>query len=290
MWSALVLAAGHGTRLSPLTREIPKPLLPIGHEPLLARTLRVLHERGASRLVVNSHHLSEKISEFTSGYGLKVHVSHEPELRGTAGGIVAARELLGEGPVLLVNGDIYGEVPVRELLDGAGPGLRLAVAPRARGEGTVGLAADGSVVRLRGQITGEETSGGDYLGMALVGEAARRALPDDGCLVGDYAMPLLLGGGRVDTVLTPISFIDIGTPRDYQGANLAWFRAHPEDCVGSGAELAAGVTLRESVIGAGARVGGRGAVVRSVVLPGAVATAPLSDAIVLPSGQVVSLS
>lgn len=290
MWSALVLAAGYGTRLSPLTDEIPKPLLPIGHEPLLGRTLRALHEGGASRLVVNSHHLSEKISEFASGYGLTVHVSHEPKIRGTAGGIVAAAHALGEGPVLLVNGDIYGELPVRALLGAAGSGLCLAVAPRPRGEGTVGLAADGAVVRLRGQVTGEEARGGDYLGMALVGEEARQALPADGCLVGDYAMPLLASGGRVDTVEVPIHFIDIGTPRDYRDANRAWLRRHPEQAIGAGAELAPGVTLDESVVGPGARVLGTGALVRSLVLPGAVATAPLSDAVVLPSGRVVSIS
>lgn len=290
MWSALVLAAGYGTRLSPLTDEIPKPLLPIGHEPLLARSLRALHEWGARRLVVNSHHLSHKISEFANSYEFTVHVSHEPRIRGTAGGIVAAADALGEGPVLLVNGDIYGEIPVQALLDGAGPGLRLAVAPRARGEGTVGLAVDGSVVRLRGQVTGEEVSGGDYLGMALVGEAARAALPGDGCLVGDFAMPLLRGGGRIDTVSTPIAFIDIGTPRDYQAANLAWLARHPRDAVAPDAELDPGVDLVQSLVGAGARVGGAGSLVRTVVLPGAAATAPLSDAIVLPSGRVVSLS
>src|SRR5690606_3297501 len=91
---ALVLSAGFGTRLAPLTREIPKPLVPLGNRPLLHRTLEKLHELGAERLVVNVHHCADKIINSCNGLLFKVHVVHELNIRGTAGGISGARNLL----------------------------------------------------------------------------------------------------------------------------------------------------------------------------------------------------
>jgi mannose-1-phosphate guanylyltransferase len=290
VFDAMVLAAGLGTRLRPLTDELPKPLLPVGQTPLLGAILDVLREGGAREVVVNTHHLSGKIAAFLGGYDHRIHVSHEPVVLGTAGGIAQARRWLGERPLVLVNGDILGEVPLQALLGAPATGLVLAVRPRPVGQGTVGLGAEGQVVRLRGERFGVEQQGGDYTGMARLDPEALRALPAEGCLVGDYALPLLRRGGAVRSARVEADFLDIGTPRSFLEANLAWLAGTGGPALGRGARVADTVTLSAAVVGAGAEVTGQGALERVVVLPGARARAPLADAVVLPSGRVVAVS
>ena len=87
---AVVLAAGHGTRLRPVTCATPKPLLPVWGEPMLRRIISLLRERGVDDIVVNSHHLAEQIRAWTdawrraaqaAGEKVRIKISHEPEDR-----------------------------------------------------------------------------------------------------------------------------------------------------------------------------------------------------------------
>jgi mannose-1-phosphate guanylyltransferase len=127
----MVLSAGFGTRLMPLTNELPKPLVPLANQPLLHRTLEKLHELGAEKLVVNVHHEYIKIVNSLNWLSFKVEVIHEVEIRGTAGGIAGAKSLLGGMPAIVVNGDIVGRLPVHELLAEPVQTLRMALCPRA---------------------------------------------------------------------------------------------------------------------------------------------------------------
>ncbi|MCH2109205.1 MAG: NTP transferase domain-containing protein [Polyangiaceae bacterium] len=107
-FSALVLAAGFGTRLSPLTKEIPKPLVPLGDRSLLATTLTELHAAGAGHLAVNTHHHAAQIREEVERLKFAVSLSHEETILGTAGGVKAALQLLPRQHLIVVNGDIVG--------------------------------------------------------------------------------------------------------------------------------------------------------------------------------------
>lgn len=107
---AMILAAGRGERLRPLTDRLPKPLLESGGKPLLAWHLERLAQAGFQDIVINVSHLGELIERrFGTGaaYGLRIAWSREAEPLETAGGIAQARELLGPDPFLLVNGDIW---------------------------------------------------------------------------------------------------------------------------------------------------------------------------------------
>lgn len=89
---AMILAAGEGTRLLPLTLDTPKPLLPIAGIPLIEHTLQWLKCHGLSEVAINLHHLGDKIVDFVgdgSRFGIKVVYSHEREILGTAGGVKA---------------------------------------------------------------------------------------------------------------------------------------------------------------------------------------------------------
>jgi mannose-1-phosphate guanylyltransferase len=169
----------------------------------------------------------------------------------------------------------------------------LAVVPREPLEGTVGVGAEGEVVRLRGEVFGQEISGADYMGAARLRESALCELPQVGCLIGDYALPLLRAKKRVGTLRVLESFVDVGDPRSYFLANIAWLRAHlalPHVYVGPGAQLGANVDTRLCVLGAGVTVVGAGALEGVVALPGARVNAPLRRAIVTRGGQVIRFS
>ena len=290
MPSAIVLCAGFGTRLRPLTEELPKPLVPVGDRSILEHALAALTLAGITELVINVHHLAEQFERVIERSALPVRVVVESEIKGTAGGVAGARAHLTSPPVLVWNGDILVEPPLDQLLVGCAPhSFCLGVAPRALGEGTVGLGEQGQVVRLRGERFGAEVRSGDYVGVLALGGELRDSLPERGCLFGDVALPLLRAGGSVASVPVAHGFTDAGDILSLLSANLAWLEKRGLDgFVADGAEVARGVQLRDSLVGAGARVLGEGALTRCVVCPGATATAPLSDVIVAPSGRVIA--
>jgi len=289
--SAIVLCAGLGTRLRPLTDELPKPLVPVGDRSILEHALCRLRAAGVDELSINVHHLSQQFARVVANFPAKVQVVAEAEIRGTAGGVAGARAHLSSSRALVWNGDVLVEPPIEQLLLRCEPeSFCFGVAPRARGEGTVGLDAEGNVVRLRGERFGEEQRGGDYVGVLALGAEALAALPDRGCLFGDAVLPLLRRGGQVRSVAVTSPWTDAGEPRSLLEANLDWLATRGlESFVGLGAELGPEVELRRALIGAGARVDGRGYLERCVVCPGATAVAPLSDAIVAPSGRVIDV-
>lgn len=116
---AMILAAGLGTRMRPLTDTCPKPLLKAAGKPLIDYHLERLAEAGVSDVVVNASWLAEQLQDYLgdgSRYGLSLHLSREAEPLETAGGIVQALPLLGEEPFLLVNGDVWTDYPFAQLL------------------------------------------------------------------------------------------------------------------------------------------------------------------------------
>ncbi|MBN2194135.1 MAG: NTP transferase domain-containing protein [Polyangiaceae bacterium] len=279
----MILAAGLGTRLRPLTEELPKPLVPLGDRPLLGHIAAQLVAAGHRSALLNTHWLPDAFAPYLDRFGIELSVVHEPTIRGTAGGIAGARDQLGAPPIVIYNGDVVVEPPLERLAEVADDGLTLVVVPKEVGAGTVGLGADGGVVRIRGQSFGREVGGGDYVGVAAIGARCLARLPAVGCLVGDVALPALRRGECVGSVLHAGDFTDAGTVSAYLAANLAWLaRLGRSVWVDPNATVASGVALSSSIVGEGARVEGTGRVERCVVWPGATARAPLADAIVTP--------
>ena len=125
---AMILAAGRGERLRPLTDSIPKPLVEIAGQTLLGRHLERLAQAGFARVVINVSHLAEQIiARFGDGSreGVRIDWSREAEPLETAGGIAQACTLLGPEPFLLVNADIWCDYAFSKLI-GFDLGKRLA--------------------------------------------------------------------------------------------------------------------------------------------------------------------
>lgn len=122
---AMILAAGRGERLRPLTDRMPKALAPVGGEPLLAHQLRWLAAAGIRDVVINLHHLGQQIVDAVgdgSAFGVRIAYSLEPELLETGGGIVKALPLLGSEPFVILNADIYTDLAFASLPVALAPG------------------------------------------------------------------------------------------------------------------------------------------------------------------------
>ncbi len=115
---AMILAAGLGTRLRPLTNTIPKPLLPIAGTPLIVWNLLLLKQHGFRDVVINLHHLGPMIEQALgngSRYGLRIIYSREPAILGTGGGIKRAEPHFSGESVLVLNGDTLVELDLGAL-------------------------------------------------------------------------------------------------------------------------------------------------------------------------------
>jgi len=110
---AMVLAAGFGTRLHPLTRVLPKPMFPVLGRPLLSHTFDLLRSANISEAAVNIHHLPNCIIDYfkiEKPPFLNLHFSHEEKILGTAGGIKKMQSFLEDGPFILINSDIITDI------------------------------------------------------------------------------------------------------------------------------------------------------------------------------------
>lgn len=308
MRSAMILAAGLGTRLRPLTDELPKPLVPVGDRPAIAHIQEKLARAGWDRQVVNTHYQMERFHEGGRSQAFRpgtVFV-HEADILGTAGGVANAyrqghfQDTAGQEPrgLLVWNGDILADPPLAEareaFLRAANLDAVWIVAPRPLGEGTVGVDGDGFVCRVRHHCRGVEARGGDFLGISVLSGALLAQLPPRGCLVGDVlgprldAAPTAEGEGRIGVVWHEGPWDDLGSPAAYLAANRRWLaeRRSGPLFLGDDASAPAGTT---GILGAGARLTGRGA--RDVVLwPDAVAHDVPDHTIVTKRGVVVALA
>ncbi|NQX90411.1 MAG: nucleotidyltransferase family protein, partial [Halioglobus sp.] len=115
---AMILAAGRGERMRPLTDHTPKPLLPVAGVPLIEHHIRRLARAGLCDIVVNVAHLGQQIVDYCGDgdqWGVTIHYSLEDTALETAGGIIAALPLLGGAPFLVVNGDVWTDYPFERL-------------------------------------------------------------------------------------------------------------------------------------------------------------------------------
>ncbi|WP_148334405.1 N-acetylmuramate alpha-1-phosphate uridylyltransferase MurU [Acinetobacter lwoffii] len=158
---AMILAAGLGNRMRPLTLHTPKPLLEVGGKPLIVWHIEKLAAIGVTEIVINTAWLGEKLAEALgdgSRFGINILWSHEGEGLETAGGIINALPLLGDEPFILLNGDVWTTMDFAPLLDidlkGNLAHLVLVQNPEQHPEGDFTLAA-GKAYTFDQQVEGE---------------------------------------------------------------------------------------------------------------------------------------
>ncbi len=155
----MILAAGLGTRLRPLTNSVPKPLLPVGGTPLIVWNLLLLKRHGFHDVVINLHHLAPMIEQALGNgarFGLRILYSHEPMLLGTGGGIKQAEPYFSGEPVLVLNGDTLFELDLGAVCAfhrerKAAATLVLREDPDAAHWGLIDVGPDERIVRITGR-------------------------------------------------------------------------------------------------------------------------------------------
>lgn len=232
---AIILAAGLGTRLRPLTDRIPKALVPVDGVPVLERVARALVDAGAHRLVINTHHLAEQVEEFVAardGFGVDVRISRETgegPLE-TGGGVQqAARFLEFDAPVLVHNADVVTDLPLRELYDAHDPYAlaTLAVAGRATrspllvdDEGVLGVRYPSGTERHARPAAGPVREAA-FCGVSVLSPELPGLMTEEGVFSIIPVYLRLIGEGRVVDAwdIGDAAWSDIGTPERLEEAS-----------------------------------------------------------------------
>jgi MurNAc alpha-1-phosphate uridylyltransferase len=226
---AMVLAAGLGLRLRPLTLTTPKPLVRVGGTTMLDRVLDRLAEHGVELAVVNTHHLGEQIARHVAARRApRIVLSHEEELLDTGGGVKKALPLLGDAPFFVVNSDLLwtdGAEPALGRLarawDDARMDTLLLLQPTARaygydGRGDFFMAEDGGLRRCRAG----ETAPYLFAGVQIVHPRLFRDAPD-----GKFSLNLLFDRAAAARRLFGLAHLGgwyhVGTPDSLAGVEAA---------------------------------------------------------------------
>lgn len=228
----MVLAAGYGTRLAPLTDLVPKPLLPVGGRALLDLAVANLDRAGVGPIVVNTHHLANQVAAHVRARpdAGRFTLSHEPAILGTGGALHGARGFLAQAPeFLLHNGDVLTDADLSALLAahraaGCVATLMLVDCPAVN---TVEVGEDGAVLRLAGRPAAGASPPARRLTYAGVGAFSRRLLPDvpvgPSSLVDVLAAVIAREPGAVRAwVPADVRWDDVGT-------FARWLGAQPEE-------------------------------------------------------------
>jgi mannose-1-phosphate guanylyltransferase len=289
--AGMVLCAGLGTRLRPLTERCPKPAVPVCGVPLVRFTLGLLRGAGVRRAVVNVHHLPEVMAAAARAaageLGMELLVSREPVIAGTGGALRQARPLLaGADAVVVVNGDVLFDVDLRGALaahaaTGALATMALLAMPAGARYAAVELDEGGRVRRIAGRFGpgGAGLTPWHFPGVHVLSPALLDLVPSEPFEVdvNRHVYPPLMARGLIRGLVTSGYWNDLGTPDRYLAANLdvaagrvplGRFGLAPPPRVAPGAEVAPGAAVGEAVVGAGCRVPEGARLERAVLWPG----------------------
>lgn len=279
----MILAAGEGTRLRPLTLSTPKPLVPIVGKPLLAWTLEWLAGQGVTQAALNIYHRPQAIPDFfgEAYAGIALRYSFEDTLRGTAGGVKGMAGFVGNDPFFVIYGDNLlradlGRLAAFHAQHGGVATVALFEHPNPSAAGIVGLDAGARITRFvekpaPDQIFSRQANAGVYLLDPTVLEAIPEGVPSD--FGRDIFPALLANGARLYGTDLGGYLQDTGTPSSYRQAcwdalagQVGTQFADTSLWMGSGAQVHPSAVLRgRNILGANAVVG-KGAVLTDCIL------------------------
>lgn len=303
MEKAFVLGAGLGTRLRPLTHQLPKPLIPVFHRPLITYALDHLMEAGVRGFVVNTHHLPERYAEAfpQNGYrGARITFRHEPVLLETAGGIANIADLVSDGPFIVYNGDILTDLPLAPLLKAHAEGGNLVTLVLRSSGPARHIAFDstrGLVTDIRGRLGTGDMGTHQFTGIYAVNPEFLQCLtPGKIESVIPVWLDLMGKGARIGGVVVDEGrWWDLGDRGSYLDAHREFLHpgvttvspgavVHPTavlhglNVISPDAVIGAGTVLEDCIVWPGGRVADGARLVRCIVRSGMTATGVLNGA------------
>ena len=220
---AFILGAGLGTRLRPLTNVLPKPLVPIFHEPMANYALRHCQSAGITDFAINTHHIPEAWQEaYPDGKfnGSPLSFFHEKVLLETGGGIRNIAPFIGEDPILIYNGDILTNIDINELIarhEASGNIATLAL--RSTGD-NCNVNISGNHVSDMRNILGNAPGTHQFTGIYCIEPEIIGMLPDQEVVSIVPAFIELIRQGRLGAVvLDEGDWFDIGNPDAYRAVH-----------------------------------------------------------------------
>jgi len=281
---AVVLVGGFGTRLRPLTFTTPKPMLLVGHRPIVENLVRMLAAAGVDEVVLG---LGFKPEPFIEAFpdsmcaGVRLVYAVEPEPLDTAGAIRFAADFAGiDDTFVVVNGDVLTDLDVSALIEfhrthGAEATIHLTPVDDPSAYGVVAMDKDGKVERFvekpaPGTAPSNLINAGTYV---LEPSVLARIPLGRKVSIERETFPLIVDDGGLFAMATDDYWIDTGRPEPYRRANLDMIdgvrRALSAAPVEAGADVHATATVAHSLVSAGATIAAGARVIDSVILPGA---------------------
>lgn len=257
--SALILAAGLGTRLDPITRLVAKPAAPLGTQTLVEHVLAWLRRQAVSDVVLNLHHRPDTITGVLGDgahLGMTIRYSWEHPVLGSAGGPRHALPLLNSDPFLIVNGDTlcdFDLAPMLEAHRGSGADVTMAVIANPAPHHYNGILVDRDDAVTGFIPKGHTVPSWHFVGVQITQQSVFAGLHDGVAaetVAGIYRERIASAPGRVRVWRVTSDFLDIGTPRDYLAAALRqdqiqWSRAG----VAASARIARSAVWPEATVG-----------------------------------------
>ena len=265
--NVLILAAGLGTRLRPLTNNVPKPLVPVVDASILDLQARKARAIGNVRLHANAHYLAEQVVAAGETLGFEKVWVEQPEILGTAGPLHRIYAEGYRGGLLVMNGDAYCNFDLRAFVSNAqslaarpdGPQVALLAVdfPKVN---TFRVGADGRLAGIAERFGSEEGTPATFSGVSWYSDAALSRIREGEFDIREFWKQEIAAGRApfVDMTQLHATWIDMGSPEGLMSAVEARLKELGRDpneaVVVPGVELPAGVKIRHSVIYAGAEI------------------------------------
>ncbi|MBK1856311.1 NTP transferase domain-containing protein [Verrucomicrobiaceae bacterium 5K15] len=270
---AFILGAGLGTRLRPLTNLLPKPLVPVFHEPMANHALRHCQAAGITEFAINTHHLPDAWNaSYPDGTfeGSPLAFFHEDVLLETGGGIRNIATFIGDDPLLVYNGDILTDIDIQQLIDHHSASNNVAtLALRSSGENcNVNIAGD-QVSDMR-NLLGSAAGTHQFTGVYCINAEILDLIPDEQVVSIVPAFIELIQAGKLGAVvLDEGDWFDIGNPQAYRDVH-DYLRQKRDDAIHPDAQIHPDAEVDESscVIGPGAIVEAGARLENCIVWPG----------------------
>lgn len=238
---ALLLAAGYGTRLRPLTDYIPKPLTLFMGRPILDIVYDQVVAAGLDQAAVNTHHLPALIQKHVESLAkgeLPIHISHEQTILGTGGSINPLRDWLGGDDLLIFNGDIVSSVDLKEFITAyrsSGAKAAMVLIPHKPGTTPV-YRRDDRVLEIGNHPSAAEAQ--TFAGIHIISNAFIEQMPREGFFsVIDTYQRLLKAGEPILAFLHEGFWADLGIPRDYLEAHREFWSLKDREALATRLQL-----------------------------------------------------